>query len=191
MIGNDIIDLEIPISGNWKSSRYLNKLYSSAEQTAIFNSDTPETLLQLFWSWKEAAYKAHQRHLKLPRKYNPLAFQCEIISEERNNITGIVKINSETYFTISTITAAKIHTVATFEKKSPLIQKFFQDNILLKDKLIAEYSTLLKEAESDLKIEKDINNIPHLFIKNQSSRNAFSISHHGRYSAFAISLINC
>jgi len=104
LIGNDIIDLEIPISPNWKSPRYLNKLFSSAEQEVIIKSDKPTIILRLFWSFKEAAYKAHQRRFNLPRKYNPLDFQCEIISEEKNNIQGIVKINSQTYFTLSKIT---------------------------------------------------------------------------------------
>ena len=127
MIGNDIIDLEIPISPNWNSSRYLNKLFSSAEQEAILISDKPKISLQIFWSWKEATYKANQRLFNLPRKYNPLDFHCEIISEEDNSIHGIVRINCQAYIVFSRITEANIHSIATLEKNTPSIFKVFQD----------------------------------------------------------------
>lgn len=191
MIGNDIIDLDIPISPNWKSPRYLNKLFSSAEQTAILKSEKPEISLQLFWSLKEAAYKSHQRQFNLPRKYNPLCFQCEIISEEKNNIQGIVKINSHNYFTLSRITAANIHSIATLDKNIPTTFKIFKDENVLKDKLFTEYSLLLKQPKSNFRIQKNKHNIPHLFSNNLNTGQVFSLSHHGRFSAFVISLMNC
>ncbi|WP_026838607.1 4'-phosphopantetheinyl transferase superfamily protein [Gillisia sp. JM1] len=190
MIGNDIIDLEIPISPNWKSSRYLNKLFSSAEQSVIFNSEKPEISLQLFWSLKEATYKAHQRQFNLPRKYNPLDFQCEIIAEEKHNFQGIVKINSQSYFTLSRITAANIHSIATLDKNMPISFKIFQDENVLKEKLFTEYSLLLKEPKSNLRIQKNKQNIPQLFSRNLNTSQVFSLSHHGRFSAFAITLMN-
>ncbi len=191
MIGNDIIDLEIPISPNWNSPRYLSKLFSLLEQTAIFKSEKPEFSLQLFWSFKEAAYKAHQRQFNLPRKYNPLDFQCEIISEEKNKIQGIVKINSQTYFTLSRITAVNIHSIATLEKNIATTFKIYQDDFFLKDKLFAEYSLLLKEPKSNFRIKKNKQHIPQLVSNDLLTSQVFSLSHHGRFSAFAISLMNC
>ncbi|CAM4133216.1 4'-phosphopantetheinyl transferase superfamily protein [Gillisia hiemivivida] len=190
MIGNDIIDLEIPISPNWKSPRYLNKLFSSAEQTAILDSEKPEISLQLFWSLKEATYKAHQRQFDLPRKYNPLSFQCEIISEEKNKFQGIVRTNNQSYFTFSRITRANIHSTATLEKNINTSIKIFQDEDILKDKLFTEYSLLLKEQKSNLWIQKNKQNIPQLFSRNLNTSQVFSLSHHGRFSAFAIALMN-
>ncbi|WP_051119738.1 4'-phosphopantetheinyl transferase superfamily protein [Gillisia sp. CAL575] len=191
MIGNDIIDLEIPISPNWKSPRYLNKLFASAEQEVIIKSDKPTIILRLFWSFKEAAYKAHQRRFNLPRKYNPLDFQCEIISEEKNNIQGIVKIKSQTYFTLSKITAVNIHSIATLEKNVAINFKIYQDEFFLKDKLFAEYSLLLKESKYNFRIKKNKHDIPQLFSNDLLTSQVFSLSHHGRFSAFAISLMNC
>lgn len=191
MIGNDIIDLEIPISPNWNSSRYLNKLFSSVEQEAILKSDKPTISLQLFWSWKEAAYKANQRLFNLPRRYNPLDFHCDIISEEDKNTHGIVRINSQSYFVLSRITEANIHSIATLEKNTPTTFKIFQNESLLKDKLFAEYSLLLKEPKSNLRIQKNESNIPHLYSNDLNTSQVFSLSHHGRFSAYVIALMNC
>jgi phosphopantetheinyl transferase (holo-ACP synthase) len=168
----------------------LNKLFSSAEQSAIFNSEKPEISLQLFWSLKEATYKAHQRQFNLPRKYNPLSFQCEIISEEKNNFQGIVRTNIQTYFTLSRITEANIHSTSTLEKNIATSIKIFQDENVLKDKLFTEYSLLLKEPKSNLRIQKNKQNIPQLFSRNLNTSQVFSLSHHGRFSAFAIALMN-
>ena len=191
MIGNDIIDLDSPISENWKSSRYLNKLFSSKEQTAIFNSEEPEIWLQQLWSLKEAAYKAHQRHFNLPRTYNPLDFQCEIFSEENENIKGIIRIDRHTYFSISRITLTNIHTTATSEKNLSTSIKIFDGESDLKDKLFTEYSLLLNEKQTNFRIQKNKNNIPFLYLNNLKLAHPFSLSHHGKYSAFAIALMKC
>ncbi len=191
MIGNDIIDLEVPISENWRDPRYLNKLFSSGEQLAIFNSDNSSRTLLLLWSLKESAYKAHQRLFNLPRKYNPLDFRCEIISEEKNNIHGIVRINDQSYFTFSKITILNIHSIASLEKNIPSFFKIFQDENDVKDKLFTEYSLLLKEPKSNLRIKKNEQDIPHLLCNNLNTSEVFSLSHHGRFSAFVISLMNC
>lgn len=192
MIGNDIIDLEIPISPNWNNSRFLNKLFSSAEQTAIFNSVTPKTTLQLFWSLKEAAYKAHQRSFNLARIFNPLQFQCQISSEETNGeLQGTVRIGEHLYFTISSLTKNYIHSIATSTNKLPSSSKIFQDENALKPKLFTEYSLLLKEHQSNFSIQKNEHNIPVLFIKKNKTDHAFSLSHHGKYAAFAMALTNC
>ncbi len=194
MIGNDIIDLNIPISKNWNTSRYLNKLYSSAEQTAIFNAVYPRIRLQLFWSLKEAAYKAHQRRFNLPRTYNPFDFHCELLSEaseEKETFKGIIRIGDQTYFSISKITATSIHSTATSEKNQNTSLKVFEGESNLKSILFTEYSLLLKEPKTNLKIQKNINGVPFLYLKNTRLRQAFSISHHGKYTAFAIALMNC
>ncbi|TVZ28280.1 4'-phosphopantetheinyl transferase superfamily protein [Gillisia sp. Hel_I_86] len=190
MIGNDIIDLEIPISPNWNTTRYLNKLFTSSEQTAIFDSEEPEIWLQLFWSLKEAAYKAHQRQFNLPRKYNPLDFICEIISEEKEAVQGILRIKGLIYFSTSTITSTYIHSTAMTgsEINREACIKILDGESALKDKLFAEYSVLLKEPKTNFRIQKNKNKFPVLYLKNTKLEQNFSLSHHGKFAAFAIAL---
>lgn len=191
MIGNDIIDLDVPISPNWNNSRYLNKLYSSAEQETIFNSDNPSKTLRLYWSLKEAAYKAHQRLFNLPRKYNPLDFHCEIITEQKNTVNGIVRINNQVYFTFSTITIINIHSIATLEKYLPNTFNIIPYEIDVKNKLFTEYSLLLNVPKSHLRILKNDQQIPQLYCNSLNTSQVFSISNHGKFHAYAISLMNC
>lgn len=190
MIGNDIIDLEIPISPNWNSSRFLNKLFSSAEQKAIFNSEASKTTLQLLWSLKESAYKAHQRRFNLPRTFNPHEFQCLILSEEKGKIHGRALINNYTYFTTSTITSRYIHSIATSKVNQETVIKLFKDEKALNKELFTEYSLLLREHQSNFSIQKNKNKIPYLYLNSTRLEQLFSLSHHGKYSAFSIALMN-
>lgn len=190
MIGNDIIDLEIPISPNWNTNRYLNKMFSSVEQAAILNSENLEVSLQLFWSLKEAAYKAHQRRFSLPRKYNPKDFQCEILSENKMKVKATVKIGKYVYSCNSFLTPHSIHSVATVDKYLKFSVKIIDHKKSLQKELLTEYARLFNASEINLHLEKDANNIPFLYLKNQRLAQAFSLTHHGKYAAFAIALMN-
>ncbi|MGB7841855.1 MAG: 4'-phosphopantetheinyl transferase superfamily protein, partial [Salinimicrobium sp.] len=71
MIGNDVVDLQLASrQSNWRRKGFLEKVFSAEEQQQIIASARPDRLVWLFWSMKEAAYKAHQRRLQLPRKIN-------------------------------------------------------------------------------------------------------------------------
>lgn len=190
MIGNDIIDLEVPISPNWNTKRYLNKLFDPNEQNIIAEASAPKKRLQLLWSLKEATYKAHQRRFNLPRKFNPTDFQCEITLEDKTVVHGLVKIDRQTYFTISTITSAFIHSIATTEKEQATYLKVFEGKKAIQKEILAEFSLLLKEPITNLKIQKNRNFIPILYRDNLKLEYAFSPSHHGKYSAFVIALMN-
>ena len=148
--------------------------------------------MQLFWSCKEAAYKAHQRRFNLKRAYNPLQFQYHISSVKTDStILGLVKIEDHLYFTVTTHSPGCIHSIATPENQQPVSLKIFRHENDLKAKLFREYSLLLKERQSNFSIQKNEQFIPFLFIENNKTEQAFSLSHHGKYAAFAISLMNC
>jgi len=190
LIGNDLIDLEIPMSNNWNTSRYLNKLYTTAEQKYISEAQDPQLILQLFWSLKEAAYKAHQRRLDLPRSYNPLEFSCEIISEDNSETTGSVFIGNSVYHTISIITKQYIHSVASFDNPSNFISKIFDAEIDIKQELLLAYSKITQQEFQLLSVQKNAEQIP-FFYRNKTKLHVdFSLSHHGKFSAFVLALTN-
>ncbi len=190
MIGNDIIDLEVPISRNWNTVRYLDKLFDPSEQKTIEKASVPKNTMQLLWSLKEATYKAHQRRFNLPRIFNPTDFQCEIALENKSIVHGVVKVDCQTYFTISTITSRFIHSVASTEKEQDTSLKIFESKKALQKEIIAEFSLLLKEPITNFKIQKNKNFIPILYRDNLKLDHSFSPSHHGKYSAFVIALMN-
>ncbi len=190
MIGNDIIDLEVTISRNWNTKRYLDKLFDPKEQITITDTSVPQNTLQLLWSLKEATYKAHQRRFNLPRKFNPTDFHCEITLEEGEIIHGIVKIDRQTYVTISKITSTYIHSIAKLEKDQNTTIKIFEGKKAVQNEIIAEFSLILEEPIINLNIQKNKNFIPILYRENLKLEHVFSSSHHGKYSAFVIALMN-
>jgi len=190
LIGNDIIDLEVPISRNWNTKRYLDKLFNPKEQKYIALACSPKSTMQLLWSLKEASYKAHQRRFNLPRKFNPIEFQCKLTLENNTSIQGLVNIDRQTYYTNSTITSAFIHSVATLKKDQATSIKIFEGKKALHNEIIAEFSLILEEPMALLKIQKNNNFIPNIIKNNLKLDHAFSPSHHGKFSAFVIALMN-
>ncbi|RZK55784.1 MAG: 4-phosphopantetheinyl transferase family protein, partial [Pedobacter sp.] len=107
MLGNDIVDLDkANTESNWKRKGYLYKLFSSQEQQEILNSSNPETMVWLFWSMKEAAYKIVNRETK-ERFYSPKKFNVTA-----NGDHGMVTFEDKTFYTKSEIKDNLIHTIA-------------------------------------------------------------------------------
>ena len=58
-VGNDIVDLKAPAAkGKSKDLRFLKRVLTKNETEIMLNSESPDTLLWLFWAAKETAYKA-------------------------------------------------------------------------------------------------------------------------------------
>lgn len=190
MIGNDIIDLNIPVSKHWSSKRYVDKIFNIEEQKIIQESANQKSTMLLLWSIKEAGYKAHQRRFELPRKYNPLDFRCKISSKDNNIIQGFVEIEEFTYFTSSIIKSTYIHSVASIDKESIISQKIYECKKNVYEEILKDFSLLLKEPIANLKIEKNKNFIPILIGDGLKLEHAFSTSHHGKYSSHVIALMN-
>lgn len=186
MIGNDIIDLNISLANKRaENPRFLSKIFSQDEIFMIRQSENPELMLWQFWSMKEAAYKAHQRTFNLPRKLNPLSYNCSLDSDE---ISGSVEIVEEIYFLRTEITSEYIHSSVNSEKN---IQKVYHNKSYSSRELIQNIALELGLNNSCISISKDHNSIPSLFLKNENKILPFSLSHHGDFTAFVIPLIMC
>ena len=59
LIGNDIVDLKSPeATGKSRDVRFISRTFNARERDFIFNSSNPDTMLWALWSAKESAYKA-------------------------------------------------------------------------------------------------------------------------------------
>jgi phosphopantetheinyl transferase (holo-ACP synthase) len=190
MIGNDIVDLKIAAKeSNWKRSRYLNKVFSIAEQGLILNSENQSQMLWLLWSMKEAAYKIYIQQSGI-RIFNPIKLTCELVSKGE----GIVHYNQNHYVTKSEINDTTISTVAYSEvPKKTLYQGFTFQNMayntqsnIARQQLLKTFSNLKNLPVEKLEIKTDENSVPRLFYNGNKQRDSFSIAHHGFYGAFAI-----
>ncbi len=175
MIGNDIIDLQLSkTESNWQRRGWLPKLFCLDEQLNIKVNKTPETLVWLYWSMKEAAYKIQHRQTG-HRSFAPAKLHCNLYHLNGDTASGIVTYEQNIYYTESFITKDFIHTIARLTKEiDPL-------NVIIGNKnALTQYPqfTLLKDSS----------NLP--YILDGSSGKAFlaSNSHHGKMEAIVFSL---
>ena len=193
MIGNDVVDLHLAArESNWRRKGFLEKVFNTAEQEIITTSKNKDTRVWLLWSMKEAAYKAHQREFNLPVRLNWLAQECKLRKFSLEHASGEVNINGNLYFTTSEITSEFIHTSAEKDKIQGAKKAIFETSSSeAKAALIKQVSEYFSLDPAQLQLQKDAFGMPFLSFNKTSFFNRFSLSGHGRFSAYILSLINC
>lgn len=191
MIGNDVVDLNLAFSTTNRNRKgYLQKLFTTPEQAIILNSSDPDKDLWLLWAMKEATYKAHQRRFNLPRSFNPTRFSCEIGERRGTSVYGIVKVETLIYFTKTSVKTDYLHSISSAEKDIKYIARTMSDSSDIRSSVIHKMSELKDLPKEKIIIKKDQNFIPHISLENQLLEQSFSLSHHGRFSAYALALMN-
>lgn len=191
MIGNDVVDITAAShQSNWRRKGFLDKVFSKDEQVIIFSASDRNIMVWLLWSMKEAAYKAHQREFNLPRTLHWQRQNCTIISSDRHSASGIVKIDRQTYFTNSEVGLNVIHTSAVNQKGMMLKNALFKAaSEVTKKQLLSHVGGFFFLPENELSIKKNMQGIPYITYKGEVFFSQFSLSDHGKYSAFSMSLI--
>ena len=165
MIGNDIVDLErAEQDSNWRRKGYLQKVFTVDEQKKIENTDTPDVLVWLLWSMKEAAYKAFSRKLGI-RNYAPVKINCLLN-------TPMTRIREQ---------------LADGDRITILGQTAYENNILLTHSIIdnrLRFIHTLAAGDNSI-LGKSVIKICHHSDSSYRLRNPDSVSHHGRYLALA------
>jgi len=195
MIGNDIIDLTLASKqSNWRRPRFLEKLFTTAEQAFIDSAEDQDMAVWLLWSGKESAYKIMARLLKR-RFFTPKKFKHQEFSSDLSSSRLVFE---EIQFQLkSSIKDACIHTTAVlidlpdsseFSQNSYPIRQDYPNTQShdTREQLIEDYSLLKHLNKGDLTIKKDKLGIPNLFYKNQQLSATISLSHHGRFGGYAI-----
>ncbi len=191
MIGNDIIDLALAkTQSNWRRRGYLQKIFTKEERQQILDSENKDKMIWLFWSMKEAAYKAWQRKNNLAPKFNPRSLECFLQSSNSKSTIGKVIIEKESFFTKSFFNSNLIHSLATGQEEEEIIWKSLSSKEDLKQSLLREFAATAGPFSKFPVLKKDRNFIPQLFINDQALSYNFSLSHHGSFSGFAFSLNN-
>ena len=190
MIGNDIVDLnEASRSRHWNNQRFLSKVFSTSERDFILNSSNHLHATWGLWSMKESAYKVHLRKYKKPF-FAPLKIECQFEPEG----SGKIMIDNAVYTANTIFREDYIYTVAVTDPSKEytgkiqrvtdtsyknLHNKSYQD-------VIDIGSVQFHEHPKAIEIKKDEYGIPTLFTNNKEQPMIFSITHHGKYYAYAI-----
>jgi len=196
MIGNDIVDIkEAAAKSNWRRKGFLNKVFTEKEQLYISNSDNPDLIVWLLWSMKESAYKIYSR---LQRKYfvSPLKLESELITGSNEGYKGKVFIENFTFSTNSKVTKEFVSTMALAEnklRKGKIFQKdlkfsnedFDKHRVEIYLSISKTFSEKINKPAENILIKKDKYGIPYIFDEQNQFDASVSISHHGRYGAYA------
>lgn len=159
MIGNDVIDLALAKKqSNWKRKGFLEKIFTTKEQSLILNSENPEISVWNLWSRKEAAYKIYNRQTQV-MAYIPHRLECFDVAEENGIIYGKVCCYDKIYFTKTMIKSDCIETIAV-------------ENVTDIDKI-----TYVESQDNIVKI----NGIPNFYNSKNQTLESISKSHHGRF----------
>lgn len=181
MIGNDLVDIKkARYQSNWKRSGWLEKIFDDFELQHIKTSEQPEYTVWELWSRKEAAYKAHQRLLKLQPVFNPKSFVCS---------PGNKVIHKDYEYRVETkITDAYIYSEVmlpeAYNVASKIVKGLDNARSLLKQTLSEKYQI----QTSKIQIKKDQYRIPFITLNGKYEKTDFSLTNHGNYSAFIIIL---
>lgn len=184
MIGNDIVDLNIArLQNDWERPGLLQKLFTVDEQKFIINSNNQELNVWLLWSMKESVYKAVQRKYKLERFYNPKQFVCSQVQLTPEKARGKVSFKDETFKTTSELFPDKILSYTANSEFSHFSEEKNARSLLLQK--VSEHFLIPLDS---LNITKTGQGIPLITYQGDNLLIPFSLSHHGNYSAYALSL---
>lgn len=187
MIGNDIVDLkQAAKDSNWKRPRFLDKVFTQKEQLIISSSENKVQMVWLLWSMKEAAYKAYVRETQ-HSFFNPKRIQCQL----GLNNKGVVCIDNKTYNMKSVITSEYVHSIAKKnDAKFPEIHLFKVNNSKLsetvKTRIVNHIASKKGKDLRRITLRKTELGVPNVYVNKEQIVDALTISHHGKFGAFAM-----
>lgn len=198
MVGNDIVDLDLADKDAYKRERFLNKVLLPSEQKLVWDSEDPCTFLWVLWSMKESAYKLHFRK-HLTRALNPIRFTCffdgDYELEPEGKFRGRVEVGDEVYQTNTILCKDYVHTTAIDGSEDIRIQseevsagspnKIREKTI---DALVRSMGAASDLRSDKIEFKKDTNGLPFLTDACKGIFTPCSISHHGRFGAYAVAI---
>jgi len=198
MIGNDVVDLEQALlDGRYDRPRFLEKAFNNTEKNQILDDRDPHKMGCVYWSAKESAYKAFVRETA-NQFLNPKRVNLHLKKKNTESILMHATIDSFTYSIDINVDQSKVLAIAT--KTDHVYENLFNQTLQHKGNQYAEQHVYIHEAvlcflsnnlgkpKSWLSIKKDLLGIPFLYINNVKREHLISLTHHGEYAAYLITV---
>lgn len=192
MIGNDVVDLADPeVSPKGRHPRFDERVYSTAERASIGVSGAPDRLRWILWAAKEAAYKV-ARKADERAIFSPPRFQVHLDASLR----GRVHFASRDYALLIEEAPDHVHAIVS---ETPLEEEQCLSRLIAWDgeaplagkavRALArrEIAAALDLPAEELEIERE-GRIPVLVLGGRALDLDLSLTHHGRFLAFACDL---
>ena len=193
MVGNDIVDLvEARQTNNWRRSGYLEKIFTPEEREWIATVPNPDQWVWILWSAKESAYKLSVQE-GCPRLYAPKKWKThdwEVRSDAEIHLK--VRFHKHRYDVRTELREDHVHSLARplnnhWEgMKYGVVSFGYGDQMAQKMALERGLNdSLRKSGLPRCYLEKTAENVPILSAAVGQLDITLSLSHHGRYGAYA------
>jgi len=189
MVGNDVVDLLDPaVAAGPRHPRFDARVFAPSEHRALRESTEPNPLRWAFWAAKEAAYKVAKK-LDAAAVWSPLRF---VVCFERG-LEGTVEYKGRRIPVQVERDAESVHALATdrvesFARLRSSVATFEGTaagaSIAVRALARAQLAPLLGVPADQLEIARR-DRIPVLRIAGSDAPFDLSLSHHGRFVAFA------
>ncbi len=199
-LGNDIVDLKEPANRDKsRDSRYLKKILTDAEIESVKKAQRADEALWSFWACKEAAYKVIKKSFP-DAAFTPRLWQVTFTDSESEYSEGEVKIpDNDGVFVRLFSNPDYVHCIGTLHP-AVLDKLIFGVEVLpegevnsslfllqcLARQLATRFSLNLDQIE--IRRTKQNNELqpPQLFIDGRTTDIDISLSHDGRFIAYAV-----
>ena len=195
MVGNDVVDLrDRSVVGGPRHPRFDARVFAPPEHRALRESEAPNPLRWAFWAAKEAAYKVAKK-LDDATVWSPLRFVVHF----EGGLEGTVEHAGHEYPVRVESDAERVHAVATDARGSfarirarvaELPTPDADPSAAVRALARADLAPLLGASADALEIARR-GRIPVLRLAGADAPLDLSLSHHGRFVAWACEPVAC
>lgn len=192
-IGNDVVDLalaETRLSG--LHPRWVERVFGTPERTALDASPSPHLLHWAFWAAKESAYKARKR-LEPETVFSPKEFEVELrpLPAADSVAVGRVLHQGDVFDLEVRLDGASVHAVAT-SRDEVGARVLWKVERALGDPGVAARRLAARAIGPALGLDpaglRIVGRPPVATFQDGRAEVGVSLSHHGRFVAFACAL---
>jgi hypothetical protein len=209
-VGNDVVDLKEPENcGKCGDHRFVARVFTAEERTQIAGAGPSDRLLWSFWAAKEAAYKAVSREdpgvCSIPRRYrvlldgDPLSAAGLDAGGSQGCLAGRVitpvgevalriAVTEDYVHALVAESAAGLARVVSRVDQAGAAEPGSDPSTFVRRQLLREMARFLECPIEELAIRKEPSGsgAPSAFLRGQPLAAEISLSHDGRFAAFAL-----
>ncbi len=201
-VGNDLVDLKDPENiGKSSDDRFLGRVFTAGERERIASARSPGRFLWSLWAAKEAAYKAVSRVdpavCSIPRRY-PVVLDADDATQEivqlagkvitpRGELVLEVALSPDWVHALAAVSAEALHRLCHRVKRLEEPKGTADPSAFVRRALLGEIARRLDCPVGDLSVVKNQAGpgTPHILLRGVPLAAEVSISHDGRFVAFA------
>lgn len=207
-VGNDIVDLHADkTAGKSSDSRFVNKVLTEAEKLRFDRAECQDVYLWSVWAAKETAYKAlvkaHPGIASWPRKYEVTHGAPDLsksgdamVKTPLDSVPVMLFVNNDYIHCIGGMTGRLcpdmiIRGVVEVASAESVCMDPQQKSEVVRQASAARIAACEDVPESDIEIRRARSSRglgpPMVYIRQRAAGIDLSLSHHGRFAAFAFS----